>query len=112
MITTGMMEDITIACVFIIPACFMATLVFIYYGREQKLRLFDAQVRAEAESVRNKEKLMKLVDALGNEYNQKLNEFMHWMCHCYNKGDILPEQLAMWKPELKGYWGNWKDEEY
>lgn len=107
-----LIEAIILSSIFIIPMCLISILLFIYYSREQKVRLFQAQVRAEAESVRNKEKLMELVDALGNEYNQKLNEFMHWMCHCYNRGDILPEHLAMWKPELKGYWGNFKEEEY
>lgn len=96
--------DIIEASVFIIPVCFIALLIFIYSTREQKIRLFQAQVEAEAKYVQTQEKLMDLVDALGSQYNAKLNEFMRWMHYHHDKDDVLPEHLVNWKSDIKDCW--------
>lgn len=99
-----LIKAIILASTFIIPGCLICILLFIYYSREQKVRLFQAQVEAEAKYVQTQEKLMDLVDALGSQYNAKLNEFMRWMVYHHDNDDVLPESLSMWKPDIKNNW--------
>lgn len=101
MITAEVMEDITIALAFIIPACFVATLVFIYYSREQKTRLFQAQVEAEAKAFETREKMLQFVDDMAKQYNSQLKRLIEWLAIKYGiDGAEATKIYGGWHPDV------------
>ena len=96
-----LMTYITLACVFIVPVCFIAVLIFIYYSKEQASRLFQAQIEAEAKAVESRKNMELFVKAMANQYNAKLKDLIRWIASTYGIDEAKAmDKFGDWEPVI------------
>lgn len=96
-----LIATITFGCVFMIPACFISILVFVYYSKEQKTRLFQAQVEAEAKAFETREKMLQFVDEMAEQYNSHLKRLIEWLAIKYGiDGAEATKIYGGWHPDV------------
>lgn len=92
---------IILACIFIIPTCFISILLFIYYSKEQASRLFQAQIEAEAKALKARQSMEQFVEAMAGQYNAKLKDFVRWMASTYGIEEAKAlDEFGEWEPVI------------